>query len=297
MSTDRDTTRIVRSWLRTEENESADRVLGTVLDRLDATPQRRATWWPVRRSTHMNNALRLGLAAAAVVVTAVVGLTLFGPGANVGRPGLDDPPTAPSSTPMPTATPVPRIPDSENLEGGTYQANPFIPVDVLVTVPDGWMGGGDWLLFGPRGFQPPDGMNIRFGSVSMMYANPLDASAGFVEPPIGPTVDDLVDAIVAHPDWSTSAPTDVSIDGYAGKTVRLTIPADIELPESGFLFWKDGQGSDRWAFEPNQIIDFYVIDVDGQRLVLELFSYPNTPAADLAERQAVIDSLQLAARP
>ena len=35
MSTDRETTRIVRSWLNTEERESADRVLDAVLDRLD----------------------------------------------------------------------------------------------------------------------------------------------------------------------------------------------------------------------------------------------------------------------
>ena len=51
MSTDRDTTRIVRSWLQTDEYESADRVLDAVLDQLDTTPQRRATWWPARRLT------------------------------------------------------------------------------------------------------------------------------------------------------------------------------------------------------------------------------------------------------
>jgi hypothetical protein len=294
-------TRIVRSWLRTEENESADRVLGTVLDQLDTTPQRRAIRWPARRFAHVNATLRLGLVAAAVVAVAVLGLTLVGPGRDIGGPGLDAPPVAsstpiPTTTPIPTATPVPPIPESESLDGGTYRANASIPVDVLVTVPDGWMGGGDWLLFGPRGFEPPDGMNIRFGSVSTMFANPLDASDGFIEPPIGPTVEDLVDAMIDHPDWSTSPATDVSIDGYAGKVIRLTIPADIELPDDRFLFWRDGLGGERWAFEPGQIIDFYVIDVDGQRLVLELFSYPDTPAADLAERQAVIDSLQLAAR-
>ena len=54
MSTDRDTTRIVRSWLQTDEYESADRVLDAVLDQLDTTPQRRSTWWPARRLPHMN---------------------------------------------------------------------------------------------------------------------------------------------------------------------------------------------------------------------------------------------------
>ena len=37
MSTDRNPTRIVRSWLRSDEHESADRVLDAVLDQLDTT--------------------------------------------------------------------------------------------------------------------------------------------------------------------------------------------------------------------------------------------------------------------
>ena len=82
MSTDRDTTRIVRSWLRTAEHESADRVLGTVLDRLDATPQRRATWWPARRLPELNNTAKLVLGAAAVVVAA-----LHPPAARRPKPG------------------------------------------------------------------------------------------------------------------------------------------------------------------------------------------------------------------
>ena len=61
MSTDRDITRIVRSWLRTDEHESADRVLDAVLDRLDTTPQRRATWWPAWRFPEMNNTAKLAL--------------------------------------------------------------------------------------------------------------------------------------------------------------------------------------------------------------------------------------------
>ena len=48
MSTDRDTTRIVRSWLEEGVTALPDRVLDTVLDQVPATPQRRS-WWPARR--------------------------------------------------------------------------------------------------------------------------------------------------------------------------------------------------------------------------------------------------------
>ena len=75
MSTDRDTTRIVRSWL---EGVTAlpDRVLDAVLDQLPATPQRRP-WWPAWRFAQMNTYAKLAIAAAAVVVLALVGYSLL----------------------------------------------------------------------------------------------------------------------------------------------------------------------------------------------------------------------------
>lgn len=48
MSTDHETTRTVRSWLKSHPDASADRLLDAVLDRLDTTPQRRFAWWPAR---------------------------------------------------------------------------------------------------------------------------------------------------------------------------------------------------------------------------------------------------------
>lgn len=72
MSTDRETTRIVRSWLEEGVTALPDRVLDIVLDQVPATPQRRS-WWPARRIARMNRILPASIAAAAVVVVAVVG--------------------------------------------------------------------------------------------------------------------------------------------------------------------------------------------------------------------------------
>jgi hypothetical protein len=86
MSTDRDTTRIVRSWLRTDENDSADRVLGVVLDRLDTTPQHRSTLWQVRRPTVMTTTLKYGLAAAVLAISTVAGVALLSQAGGFGGP-------------------------------------------------------------------------------------------------------------------------------------------------------------------------------------------------------------------
>jgi hypothetical protein len=100
MSTNRDVTRVVRSWLNEDRHEDANRVLNTVLDQLDTTPQRR-TLWSAWRFPIMNNALRVGLAAAAVVIIAVIAINLLpGSPAPGGQPTL-------SATPEPTATPEP----------------------------------------------------------------------------------------------------------------------------------------------------------------------------------------------
>lgn len=90
MSTDRETTRIVRSWLEEGVTALPDRVLDTVLDQVPATPQRRS-WWPAWRSDAMNTYTKLIAAAAAVVLVAVVGYQ-FLPGSG----GFGGQPIAPS---------------------------------------------------------------------------------------------------------------------------------------------------------------------------------------------------------
>ncbi len=104
MSTDRDVTRIVRSWLEEGATSLPDRVLDGVLDQLPATPQRRA-WWPAWRLSEMNNFAKLAIAAAAVVVIAIVGINLLPRSGGVAGPG-PTPTPAPSASPAPIASPA-----------------------------------------------------------------------------------------------------------------------------------------------------------------------------------------------
>jgi len=91
----RDLSGRVRSWLREDGHENADRVLDTVLDQLNATPQRHAGWLARRFQIMNSNGLRFGIAAAAILIVAILGIGFFRP-TNTGEPQATPPPTMPS---------------------------------------------------------------------------------------------------------------------------------------------------------------------------------------------------------
>jgi hypothetical protein len=141
MHTEPDVTRIVRSWLRTDEHESAERVLGSVLAVLDATPQRQRVR-PAQRFADTASIGKFAVAAAAVVVVAVVGTNLL----SVNREAGGGPPMAspsPSAARLaPVALPplgaVPSTPEHGDLvvrfEGGVVS-----PFTMLWVYADGRM--------------------------------------------------------------------------------------------------------------------------------------------------------------
>jgi hypothetical protein len=285
MSTDRDT-RIVRSWLEEGATALPDRVLDAVRDQLPATHQRRSMWL-ARRLPRMNRLSQMAVAIAAVIVLAIVG-TRFLPGdSSVG--GL--PSTAPSASPTPTASPEP-LNDQTSLDG-RYIVGSGIKARLTVAVPaGGWTAGGDWVLRGPRGYEAPSGMAIRFYSNMHLYKDPLKESDGFVT--VGPTIDDLASAIASRPGWTASAPSDITIGGMPGKLVHVTIPLDTVIGSDGkFLLFGDDSGGQVWGFTPGQVFDMHLVDVGGEHIVIEAFHYPGTSATDLAAQQAVVDSIEI----
>ena len=145
MSTDREVTRIVRSWLEEGVTALPDRVLDTVLDRVPATPQRRPLW-PARRSVFMNAYAKLAIAAAAVLVVAAIGYQLI--------PRSPGPGGMPSPTPAPTAT-APQVgaPSNGPITSGTY-AWAWPGGHVAFDLPDGWTAADGGLLLSKHADQP-----------------------------------------------------------------------------------------------------------------------------------------------
>ena len=292
MSTDRDTARIVRSWLSDDGYESADRVLDAVLDQLDTTPQRRATWWPARRLPEMNNTTRLVLGAVAVVVTALLGITFLVPGGpSIGGPG---PTNEASLAPEPTPTALRASEGEVQLEPGTYISHPLASnpsLAVTFTVPDGWyaLDASTLVPLGDDSTQGPDGAAFAFLEIPGIYSDPCE-SLGEPDVDAGATAEDLADAFSAQTAYEASI-TDLTLDGYSGKQVELQLPSefDASCPREEYFVFGGGpypQGPDnRWHLT--------ILDVDGSRLVIFSHDFAGTPAERRADLQAMVDSIEI----
>ena len=313
MSTDRDTTRVVRSWLMTDEHESADRVLGAVLDRLDTTPQRRATPWPVRRIPTMNRFLSIGLGAAAVVVLLFLGSQLFGSPGGVGGPGVE-----PTSTPEPTAAPTAAPTSSSSVWTGTPEGSFVLtgaddPVQVTVDVTSpGWMplAAFDSLTKDDDGLDPPVSVGAALlawawpaGTEFNVYADPCHWTTTIPETP-ATTPDEIAAAFAAQASTDATAPVDVTVGGFAGKALTLHVPMSFDVPNATreekfadcdndiFAFYGvEGEtGEARNAQGAGQIDELWILDVDGSIVILDATYSPSTPAALVEEVRDLAES-------
>lgn len=281
--TDNDFDRTARLWLQDGPSQLADRVLEAALDEIHVTRRRRA-WWPARRSTFMSNVMRLA-ALAAILVVAVAGLNLFLPGdGSVGGPQA-------SPTPVPTPTPGPASFDSHapgELEPGAYALEYLGPFRITFTVPAGWEK-----LSAPATIWAQPGSDARLGfmTVDNVFIDPCDPGRGLQDPPVGRTVDDLAMALGSVAGLQATTPADVTLSGFPAKRIDLTVLgasnpcADVE---TALLRGNNGT-LDVPAPGPQEDYRLWIVDVDGQRLVIIQVARAAATASQRADLQAIVD--------
>ncbi len=122
-------------------------------------------------------------------------------------------------------------------------------------------------------------------------ASPACDSTIFV--PVGGSAEDLATALAEIEDFpSQAAPTEVTAYGYDGYHLVLAVP------ENGFVGCDDGyfdgyQGPTigRYYQGPGQVVEFWVLDVEGTPLLIESTWFPDSPTEDVAQLQAILDSI------
>ena len=265
----------------------------------------RPAWWPGWRSFDMNSTTKISLAVAAVAVAAVLGFSYL-TNAKVGGPDPSN--LAPTQTPTPLA-----LYSGSNFAAGTYVIGAPFPVRVTLAIPDGWRS---WIsdanvagLIVDNGVgDGASGWGPAFWIVQNVYADPCEVASA-LSPQLGPSVDDLVSALTSLPGYEATAPTDVTVSGFAGVEFELTAP---EYGDECRNHRTWSTHSDPRQMLPGETNRIQILDVDGVRLVVTMVEYAHTTefeqdlgipfaadahAADQAELREMLESMRIESQP
>lgn len=232
--------------------------------------------------------VRIALASAAAVAVTLIGIN-FVRDLNVGSQGLGG--ASATGVPTPLAWPLTAGP----LEPATYVAgDPFSP-QVTFTLPAGWQTdvGGPYLV--DLGWIDKPG-GISFSTFDLVSADPCHLmDEGFLDPPPGPSVDDLATALANMPGIEVTDLAEVTVDGYRGTQLTMWAPetfAGCTLPLDGYVIWRLPLGySHSMALGDRHRV--WILDVDGERLVIVIREPPGFTDEQRAEAQAIFDSIQI----
>jgi hypothetical protein len=194
------------------------------------------------------------------------------------------------------------------LEPGAYfidpDADPSTPLRVVYEVPaEGW---SQWI----GAFKETGRVSVSVTTV-MNVVRQGCRNHSPADPPIGPRVGDLATALAdLAPFRVTSPPKDVSVYGYRGKHLELTVP-NLPVTHEGFTGCVDGNLAS-WIHAPHfgpptapeddafygytgpgYTEEFWILDVEGIRLMIAAGRSLDVPRQNLEELRAILDSIRI----
>lgn len=235
-----------------------------------------------------NRTVQFGLAAAAVVLVAILGIR-FLPGANVGGP-------EPTPTATPTPTPRDISPIGAKLTPGTYQAADSFGFPVTLTIPAGWIAYSvtqDQVVFYKPNANDTAESYLLFDVVANVYPDPCQGVPQ--SPPLGPSVDELVSALTSMVGFQAGSVSDVTVGGVAGKAfdVDTSIAASTAGCPEILQIWDTAGGGGRLQinhFAPH--LRFWIGDVHETRLAIFINALePALQRDDRQEIQQILDTV------
>jgi hypothetical protein len=257
-----------------------------------------------RKVTVTSSATRGARAAAGLFMMLILTLAACG-GSTSGRPVPGKASPAPTSRRLALG--------HEKLEPGTYVVDPGRKAAALgfghppkfeITVPAGWSSLGGWAMHKGRLYTAP--AFVTFWEVDRVYATPCKWKD---KPMVDPahSVDALASALAKQPLRSATAPGDVVFGGFSGKYLQWSVPTNIafdeaqpekalfpDCDEKTFQSWTGAPGwaSDRYQQAPGQVDWIWILDVQGEPLVIDASYLPTATARERRELKTIVDSIR-----
>jgi hypothetical protein len=193
------------------------------------------------------------------------------------------------------------VPDTCDPTMNEYAVRSGCPTDKLpalpaldITVPEGWDAAPEVLSLFPtagRDTTSPNSPALALGWTSHWVGlNSQPCSRVSHHKPdiaVGPTVDDFVDAVVAHPLLDITEPEPVKLGRYRGQFFSLLGPKDISDCEE----WRPWDPAP-YLQGPENRWDLWVMNVDGVRVVIMAEYFPETPDDIKTELRAMAESVR-----
>lgn len=190
------------------------------------------------------------------------------------------PSQVPADSPLDPGRYVVSVADASSADAGNA-VPPLLPV---LSVPEGFQSLGFGI--GAFGVRTPDFERyVGVWDVPRVYPHPCDA----ISEPVGPSVADLANALAAQPLRSGTDPVPVTVGGYDGLYVELSVPAEVDVsacPSGVFSLWP---GRAQHVQEILGQVDMvWIVDVDGQRITFDAAHMPNVSPDKVAELKNIV---------
>lgn len=160
---------------------------------------------------------------------------------------------------------------------------------IAITLPSGWFNYDGW------GMNDGGTLVVSFWDVAKVYPTGCKwRSKPMVNP--GRTVDGLARALATRPLRHASKPRSVALDGFRGKYLSWSVPKALDLSscdQGYFESWTArGWASDRYQQGPGQADRLWILDVKGQRLLIDASSEPWATRKQRAELDRIVHSIK-----
>jgi len=114
----------------------------------------------------------------------------------------------------------------------------------------------------------------------------------------GETVADLAEALVAVPGRQVTEPVPVTVGGFDGLYFEWSLPADLDIAscdQATTAAWSGAAAKTRKHDLPGLVDRIWILDIDGQRILIDVISLPVEQDIIRSRVDEVIDSLRFAA--
>lgn len=178
---------------------------------------------------------------------------------------------------------------TEPLAPGAYglQANGLVGMPVAVMdLPAGFADLGGWAVLDPKIVR-----GVGYWTVSGVDRDPCGEPLDLLDP--GRTVEDLADSFAEQQLTDLTPPVPVEVGGYSGLYAELRAPDDIDFATCGqgkFELWVSDPGGGRYMQEPGQVDRLWILDVNGDRVVLMATAVPGVSEAQMQELTEIVGS-------